>query len=66
MPIFVDRETLKISVALSLFIRYSENLRFIYKTTLLHTAYATVQFLSQLHVSAITSPSVGNITHQDI
>jgi hypothetical protein len=50
----VDRETLKIPVTLSLFIRYNENLRFIYKTTYLHTTYTTVQFLSLLHLSAIT------------
>jgi hypothetical protein len=31
-----------------------------------HAVYTTVQFLSLLHVSAITSPSSGSITHQVI
>jgi hypothetical protein len=49
MPILVDRETLKISVSLSFFIQYSENLRFIYTTNL---------FSHSIHRSAIAIPTV--------
>jgi hypothetical protein len=53
MPILVDSETLKISVSLSFFIQYSENLRFIYKTNL---------FSHSIHNSAVSVPttSFGN------
>jgi hypothetical protein len=48
MPVLVDRESLKISVTLSLFIRYSENLHFIYRTNL---------FAHSIHNSAVYIPT---------